>query len=113
MPSKLIVKRYHDLWHVEKSFRIAKSDLEARPVFHHKKESIETHILIVFVSLCLAKSIELKTGYSMRKVKDMIWDILDIEFTDTLTGKQFQKRMDSTANPMAELLRKTNHVLKG
>ena len=113
VPSKLIVKRYHDLWQVEKSFRIAKSDLEARPIFHHKKEGIETHILIVFVSLCLTKSIELKTGYSIRKVKDMIWDILDIEFTDTLTGKQFHKRMDTTANPMAELLGKTNHVLKG
>lgn len=111
--SKLIIERYHDLWHVEKSFRIAKSDLEARPIFHHKRENIETHILIVFVSLCIAKSIELKTGYSMRKVKDMIWDILDIEFKDTLTGKQFHKRMDTTTNPMAELLGKMNHVLKG
>lgn len=111
--SKLIVERYHDLWHVEKSFRIAKSDLEARPIFHHKKESIETHILIVFVSLCIAKSVELKTGYSIRKVKDMIWDILDIEFVDTLTGKQFRKRMETAGNPMAEVLGKMDHVLKG
>ncbi len=104
--SKLIVKRYHDLWHVEKSFRIAKSDLEARPIFHHKKESIETHVLIVFVSLCLAKSLELKTGYSIQKVKDMIWDILDIEFVDTLTNKKFLKRMDTGGNTMAEFLNK-------
>lgn len=108
-----IVTRYRDLWHVEKSFRIAKSDLEARPIFHHKKESIQTHILIVFVSLCLAKSIELKTGYSIRKVRDMVWNILDIEFIDTLTGKQFLKRMDTTGNPMAEILEKMKHVLKG
>lgn len=111
--SKLIVNRYHDLWHVEKAFRIAKSDLEARPIFHHKRESIETHMVIVFVSLCIAKSIELKTGYSVRKVKDMIWDILDIEFLDTLTGKQFRKRMETAGNPMTELLEKINHVLKG
>jgi transposase len=113
VPSRLIIKRYHDLWQVEKSFRMAKSDLEARPVFHHKKESIETHIIIVFVSLCIAKSIELKTGYSIKKVKDMVWDVLDIEFEDTLTGKQFRKRMDTTSNPMAVLLEKMNHVLKG
>lgn len=104
VPSKLIIKRYHDLWHVEKAFRIAKSDLEARPIFHHKRESIETHILIVFVSLCVTKSIELKTGYSIKKVKEMIWDILDIAFTDTLTGRQFLKRMDTADNPMEKFL---------
>lgn len=63
-----IVARYKDLWHVEKSFRIAKTDLEARPIFHHKRENIEAHILIVFVSLCLAKSIELLSKTSIKKV---------------------------------------------
>jgi transposase len=33
---QLIVSRYHDLWHVEKSFRITKSDLKARPIYHRK-----------------------------------------------------------------------------
>lgn len=103
--SKLIVAKYHELWHVEKSFRIAKSDLQARPVFAHTRESIETHILIVFVSLCLAKSIELKSGYSIKKVKDMIWEVLDIEFSDTLTGNKFLKRMDTISNPMKGLIR--------
>ena len=93
LPENLIVSRYKDLWHLEKSFRIAKSDLMARPIFHRKRESIETHLVVVFVSLCLAKSIELKTGYSIKKVKDMIWDILDIEFIDVLTNKKFLKRM--------------------
>jgi hypothetical protein len=102
--SKLVVNRYHDLWHVEKSFRITKSDLEARPIFHHKRESIETHILIVFVSLCIAKSIELKTGYSIKKVRDVIWRILDAELVDTLTNKKFTKRMETAGNEMAELL---------
>ena len=40
VPEELIVSRYHDLWHVEKSFRIAKSDLKARPMFHRKKDMI-------------------------------------------------------------------------
>jgi transposase len=107
--SELIVQRYKDLWHVEKSFRIAKSDLEARPIFHHKKESIETHMLIVFVSLCVAKSIELKTGYSIQKVKDMIWDILDIVFEDTLTNKTYRRRMKTVGNPIIEIM-KNLHV---
>jgi len=110
VPSKLIIKRYHDLWHVEKAFRIAKSDLEARPIFHHKRESIETHILIVFVSLCIAKSIELKTGYSIKKVRDAIWRILDAELVDTLTNKKFIKRMETTGNEIAELLKQLTYV---
>lgn len=113
---ELIVARYKDLWIIEKSFRIAKSDLAARPVFHHKKESIEVHILIVFVSLCIVKSIELLTGFSIKKVKDMIWNILDIEFVDDLTNKKFLKRMETTSNKMVQFLEKiktTNRVLKG
>jgi hypothetical protein len=53
----------------------------------------------------MAKSIELKSGYSIKKVKDLIWDVLDIEFTDALTGKQFRKRMDTVSNPIKGLLR--------
>ena len=98
-----IATRYHDLWHVEKSFRIAKTDLEARPIFHHKRESIEAHILIVFVSLCLAKSIELLSKISIEQVRKHVWPILDIEFTDTITNNVFTKRMMTKANPMVEL----------
>jgi len=98
-----IVTRYKDLWHVEKSFRIAKSDLEARPIFHHKQESIEAHILIVFVSLCLAKSIELLSHISIKKVRKAVWPILDIEFKDALSNKTFVKRMETSGNIMEKL----------
>lgn len=114
--NNLIVDRYKDLWIIEKSFRIAKSDLSARPIFHRKKESIEAHILIVFVSLCITKSIELLTGFSIKKVKDMIWNILDIEFVDKLTNKKYLKRMEADSNKMVQFLKKiktSNRVLKG
>lgn len=88
----LVVSRYHDLWKIERAFRIAKSDLLARPIYHFKRENIEAHLLIVFLSLCVVKSIELKTKQSIKRVRDQIWDVLDIELTDTLTGKTFIKR---------------------
>jgi transposase len=91
---KLIISRYKDLWNVEKSFRIAKSDLLARPIFHHKKESIKAHILIVFVALAVTKSIEIKTGKSIKRVRDEIWEILDIHIKDSLTGKEHIKRSE-------------------
>ena len=78
-------------------------------------QSIETHMLIVFVSLCLAKSIELTTGYSIRKVKDIIWNILDVEIVDSLTNKKFLKRMQTSIPSelnVEKYLKNVNHVLK-
>lgn len=46
-----VVAAYRDLWQVEASFRITKSDLAARPIFHHTKESIEAHLTVVFDAL--------------------------------------------------------------
>ena len=43
---ELLISRYKDLWKIEQSFRIAKSDLEARPIYLRRKSSIEYHILI-------------------------------------------------------------------
>lgn len=99
----LIVNRYKDLWKVEKAFRIAKSDLCARPIFHRKKESIKAHILIVFVSLCISKSIELFTGKSIQKIKDLIWNVLDIFCTDTLTKQSFSKRTNNIPEEISEV----------
>jgi hypothetical protein len=104
--AKLIIQRYQDLWRIEKAFRMTKSDLLARPIYHFKKQSIKAHVLIVFVSLCVSKSIELLSGLSIQKVKQSIWKILDIEFKDKLTKKTFIKRMDTTKNKMALFLSK-------
>ncbi|MCI0501847.1 MAG: IS1634 family transposase, partial [Epsilonproteobacteria bacterium] len=59
LDNRLLIARYKDLWRVEQSFRIAKSDLEARPIYHRRKNSIEYHILIVFTALCMTKVIEM------------------------------------------------------
>jgi len=109
---KTIIDHYHSLWRVEKAFRIAKSDLEARPVFHHKKENVEAHILIVFLSLCISKVIELLTKYSIKKVRHMIWSVLDVELIYASTGKTFIKRTNITENPMVKFLKKFSVVDK-
>lgn len=102
----LIVKRYHDLWHVEKSFRIAKSDLLARPIFHFKKESIESHLLIVFISLCLTKSLELTTNMSIKRIKDLLWQIEDIEFEDLQTHDIYHKQTSFESPELDTVLQK-------
>ncbi|MGB9734620.1 MAG: IS1634 family transposase, partial [bacterium] len=71
---QLLITRYHDLWRIEQSFRIAKSDLEARPIYHRKQLSIQYHLLIVFVALCMTRVIEQEKGKSIRQVVDELKD---------------------------------------
>lgn len=63
-----ITTRYHDLWRVEKAFRITKSDLEARPIFLKLDETIKAHITIVFAGLAIAKLLEIQTGISIHQI---------------------------------------------
>ena len=53
-----IIDQYHNLWKVEKAFRMSKSDLQERPVFHRKLERIRGHLLICFCSLLVMKEAE-------------------------------------------------------
>lgn len=102
----LIVARYHDLWQVEKAFRLAKSDLSARPIFHHKEENIKAHLLIVFISLCLSRSLELYTGLSLRRIKDLVWEIEDIVFENEAGQEVGIKRMDTKSEELRGLLKR-------
>ena len=68
MPAGEVIASYHDLWHVEASFRMSKSDLRARPIFHHTRESIEAHLTIVFAALAVARYLQDATGMSIKKI---------------------------------------------
>jgi hypothetical protein len=64
---EFVIDAYHQLWRVEKSFRMSKHDLQARPIYHHKRESIEAHLTIVFAALAVSNWIEHQTGWSIKK----------------------------------------------
>jgi hypothetical protein len=62
-----VITSYHQLHEIERSFRMSKSDLQARPVYHRKRDSIEAHLTIVFAALAVSRWIEQQTGWSIRK----------------------------------------------
>ena len=62
-----VIGAYHQLWRIEKSFRMSKHDLQARPIYHHKRESIDAHMTIVFAALAVSHYIETQTGWSIKK----------------------------------------------
>ena len=63
-----IIGDYHDLWHVEQSFRMSKTDLRARPMFHHQRASIEAHLTIVFTALAVSREAQNRTGLAIRNI---------------------------------------------
>lgn len=85
--NQTIIARYHELYKIEQAFRITKSDLQTRPIFHFKDEPIKLHILICFIALVISKHIELKTGISIRRYIDESKKVVDGEILNHLTGK--------------------------
>lgn len=64
---EFVIDAYHRLFEIEKSFRMSKHDLKARPIYHHKRESIDAHLAIVFAALAVGRWIEARTGWSIKK----------------------------------------------
>ena len=64
---EFVIGAYRRLFEIEKSFRMSKSDLAARPIYHHTRESIEAHLSIVFAALAVSRWIEETTGWSIKK----------------------------------------------
>ena len=90
----LIVSRYKDLWHVEKSFRIAKSDLEMRPIYHFKEETIQAHILICFMALSIVKFIEIRTGKSIKSIIKLLKGVTDARLLNMITNEEIVLRSE-------------------
>ncbi len=62
-----VIGAYHRLWQIEKSFRMSKHDLAARPIYHRLQGSIDAHLTVVFAALAVARRLEHLTGWSLKK----------------------------------------------
>ncbi|MFD4295548.1 IS1634 family transposase [Rhodococcus sp. NPDC058532] len=63
-----VIGKYHDLWHVEQSFRMSKTDLRARPIFHRTHDAIEAHLTIVFAALAVSYLVQHRSGLAIGNV---------------------------------------------
>ncbi len=73
-PDDEIIDIYRGLWRIEESFKVTKSELEARPVYVWTKEHIEAHFLTCFVALAIARILEMKLErkYSIGTILDSL-----------------------------------------
>jgi transposase len=81
-----VIKNYNQLWQVEKAFRISKTDLRIRPIYHRLRDRIDAHICICFTAYALYKELErlLKCndiGISAEKALEQIKEIRQLRYT--------------------------------
>ena len=62
-----LIGAYHPLWRIEHAFRMSRHDLRARPIYHHKRESIDAHLAVVFAAPAISHCIETLTGWTIKK----------------------------------------------
>lgn len=105
--NSIIIERYHQLYKIEQAFRIAKSDLQTRPVFHFKEQPIKLHVLICYIALVATKHIELSTGSSIRKFLDLTKKVVDGQLLNHATGKIVNIKAQPNTS-IIELVKKLN-----
>jgi hypothetical protein len=65
--ASFVIDAYHQLWRIEKAFRMSKHDLQARPIYHRTRDSIEAHLSVVFAAMAVSHYVETQTGWSIKK----------------------------------------------
>ena len=86
LSAKNIIENYRHLWQIEKAFRISKTDLRIRPVYHYKRKRIEAHICIAFVAYSIYKELERlleehKAGFSPKRAAELTHNMYQVEYT--------------------------------
>jgi hypothetical protein len=104
-----VVAAYHDLYQVERSFRMAKTDLAARPIFHRLRDSIEAHLTVVFAALAISREAQARTGLSINKIVKTLRPLRTA--TITLGRQQItaKPRIPATAQQILDDLARGGH----
>lgn len=87
-----VIAQYHELYRIEQAFRISKSDLKTRPIFHYKEEPVKLHILVCFMALVVSKHIELSTDHSIRRFIIECKKITDARMFNQIANKEIRIR---------------------
>jgi transposase len=84
--ARRVTENYSHLWQIEKAFRISKTDLRVRPIYHYRQRRIEAHICIAFVAYAIYKELELllkKKGIIMsaKRAGELTHNMYELHYT--------------------------------
>lgn len=85
LTDRQVIENYKNLWHIEKAFRMSKTDLRIRPIYHRLKHRIEAHICISFTAYCIYKELERvlykeKSSLSLKKAAELTHNMYQISY---------------------------------
>ncbi len=121
MAASEIYAAYHSLWRIEESFRVMKSQLDARPVYLQKEETITGHFLICYLAVLLTRLLQihiLKDEYGTEEIFDFIHDfrvakVSDRKFINLTRNSPFIKELSSvTGLPLTSYFLGTEEINK-
>lgn len=111
--SKQIIDHYNNLWHIEKAFRMSKTDLRIRPIYHRLRSRIETHICISFTAYCILKELERalfkeKSLLSLKTAAELTQNMYQISYTlpESKQTKSTLLKMDDQQGELYRIIQK-------
>jgi transposase len=106
-----VIENYSNLWHIEKAFRMSKSDLQIRPIYHYAKRRIEAHISISFVAYTIYKELERllykhNAPFSVQSATEIVKTIyqLDITLPDSKRKEKILLNMDNDQRLLLDII---------
>lgn len=108
-----IIENYRNLWHIEKAFRMSKTDLRIRPIYHRLRKRIEAHICLSFAAYSIYKELERvlkleKFPLSVEKAAELTHNMYQIEITlpESLYSKKIILKMDENQKHLIQIIDK-------
>ncbi|MEM9549518.1 MAG: IS1634 family transposase [Bacteroidota bacterium] len=100
---RILLKNYAELWKIEKAFRISKTDLRIRPIYHRLRNRIEAHICISFVAYKIYKELERQlalkqSGISVARAIEIMKTIQQLTITHPESKKSKSQLLKPTAS---------------
>mgnify|MGYP001766760029 FL=1 len=113
LPENIIFENYKNLWHIERAFRMSKTDLQIRPIYHHLKHRIEAHICIAFTAYSVYKELERalkeeKSTLSLKKASEITHNMYQITYQlpESKNIKSKLLKMDDEQSELFEIIQK-------
>lgn len=113
LKDKQVIENYKNLWYIEKAFRMSKTDLRIRPIYHRLQHRIEAHICLSFAAYTVYKELERvlsqeKSTLSLKKASELTHNMYEITFTlpESKHTKSKLLKMDDEQSELYQIINK-------
>ena len=116
LKNKEIIDNYNELWHIERAFRMYKTDLRIRPIYHRLRNRIKSHICISFAAYSIYKELERalyleESSLSVKKAAELTHNMYQITY-QLPDSKIIEKQLLGMDEQQQELVEITEKIFR-